>query len=113
MLRTILKGNHKYWDEYLSYIEFSYNKVVHRTTNVFPFKVVYRFSPLTLIDLLPFSTSFKFVHKEGVAKYDFIKKMHERVKRKIQQKIKGYAKYNNKGRREFIFKEGDCVWLYP
>ena len=29
MLRAILKGNHKSWDEYLPHIEFAYNRVVH------------------------------------------------------------------------------------
>ena len=37
------------------------------------------------MDLLPLPTSFDFIHKEGVAKSDFVKKMHERIKRKIQQ----------------------------
>ena len=36
MLRAILKGNQKSWDEYLPHIEFSYNRVVHRTTKIFP-----------------------------------------------------------------------------
>jgi len=82
---------------------FAYNRVVHRTTKIPLFEVVYGFSPLTLVDLLPLSTSFDFVHKEGVAKYEFIKKMHERVKRQIQQQIERHARYNNRGRREVIF----------
>ena len=35
------------------------------------------------MDLLPLPTSFDFIHKEGVAKSDFVKKMHERIKRQI------------------------------
>jgi len=46
-----------------------------------------------------------------VAKSDFVKKMHERIKRQIQQQTERYAKYNNKGKREMIFEEGDWVWL--
>jgi len=49
-------------------------------------------SILSLVDLLPLSTSFDFVHKEGVAKYDFTKKMHERVKSDIQEQIEKYAR---------------------
>nr|KYP38571.1 Transposon Ty3-I Gag-Pol polyprotein [Cajanus cajan] len=41
MLRAVLKGNHKSWDEYLPHIEFAYNRVVHKTTNISPFEVVY------------------------------------------------------------------------
>jgi len=83
MLRAILKGNHKSWDEYVPHIEFAYNRVVHRTTKIYPFEVVYGFNPPTPMDLLPLPTSFDFIHKEGVAKSDFVKKMHERIKRQI------------------------------
>jgi len=67
MLRAILKGNHRSWDECLPYIEFAYNRVVHTTTTISPFEVVYCFNPLTPMDLLPLPTSFDFIHKEGVA----------------------------------------------
>jgi len=85
MLREILKGNQKSWDECVSYIEFVYNRVVHKTTKTYPFKVVYGFNPLTPIDLLPLPTSFDFIYKDGVVKSDFVNKMHERIKRHIQQ----------------------------
>ena len=29
MLRAVMKGNHRSWDEYLPHIEFAYNRVVH------------------------------------------------------------------------------------
>jgi len=112
MLRAILKGNHKSWNECLSHIEFAYNIVVHRTTKISPFEAIYGFNPLILMDLLPLPTSFDFIHKEGVAKYDFVKKMHEKIKSQIQQQIERYAKYNNKGKREMIFEEVDWVWLH-
>jgi len=56
---------------------------------------------------LPLPTSFDFIHREWVAKSDFVKRMHERIKRQIQQQTERYAKYNNKGKREMIFEEGD------
>ena len=31
LLRALLKGNHKSWDEYLPHVDFAYNKGVHRT----------------------------------------------------------------------------------
>jgi len=37
------------------------------------------------MDLLPLPKSFDFIHKEGVAKSDFVKKMHEKIKSQIQQ----------------------------
>jgi len=60
-------------------LSFVYNRVVHRTTKISPFEVVYGFNPLTPMDLLPLPTSFDFIHKEGVAKSDFVKKMHEKI----------------------------------
>jgi len=85
MLRSIKRGNHKSWDGYLPHIEFAYNKVVHKTTNISPFEVVYGFNPLTPLDLLPLPNPQEFVHKEGVTKVEFVKKMHERIKNQIQQ----------------------------
>jgi len=76
LLRILLKGNHKSWDEYLPHMEFAYNRVVHSTTKLSPFEVVYGFNPLTTLDLLPLPTSFDFVHKEGVSKSKFIKDFH-------------------------------------
>jgi len=38
--------------------------------------------------------------------------MHERIKRQIQQQTERYVKYNNKGKSEMIFGEGDWVWLH-
>jgi len=64
------------------------------------------------MDLLPLPTSFDCIHKEGVEKYDFVKKMQKKIKSQIQQQTKRYAKYNNKGKREMIFEEGDWVWLH-
>jgi len=84
LLRVVLKGNHKYWDDYLPHIEFAYNRVVHSTTKLSPFEVVYGFNSLTPLDLLHLPSSFDFVHKEGVSKSQFIKDFHEKVKSQIQ-----------------------------
>jgi len=102
-LRAVMKGSHKSWDEYLPHIEFTYNRVVHKTTNISPFEVVYGFNPLTPLDLLPLPNPQAFVYKEGVIKAEFVKKMHEKVKLQIQQQTEKYVKYNNKGKREIIF----------
>jgi len=107
-----MKGNHKSWDEYLPHIEFAYNRVVHKTTNISPFEAVYGFNPLTPLNLLPLLNPQDFVHKEGVTKVEFVKKMHERIMNKIQQQTEKYRKHNNKGKREVIFEEGDWIWLH-
>jgi len=40
MLRSIIKGNHKSWDDYFPHIEFANNIIVHKTTDISPFEVV-------------------------------------------------------------------------
>jgi len=108
LLRVVLKGNHKSWDEYLPYIEFAYNRVVHSTTKLSLFEVIYGFNPLTPLDLLPLSF-FYFVHKEGVSKSQFIKDFHEKVKSNIQAQMEKIANSKNKGKRVRSFNEGDLV----
>jgi hypothetical protein len=53
MLRAILKKNLKLWEECLPHIEFAYSRVVHSTTKLCPFEVVYGLKPIAPIDLLP------------------------------------------------------------
>jgi len=69
-----MRDNHNSRDEYLSHIEFEYKRVVHKTTNISPFEVVYGFNPLSPLDLLPLPNPQEFVSKEGVTKTEFIKK---------------------------------------
>jgi len=112
LLRVVLKGKYKSWDEYLPHIEFSYNKVVHSTSKLSPFEVVYGFNPLTPLDLLPLPSSFDFVHKLGVSKSKFIKDFHEKVKSQNQGQMEKIANSKNKGKRVRSFNEGDLVWLH-
>ena len=53
LLRTLIHKNIKTWEDYLSFIEFAYNRSVHSTTNMSPFEIFYGFNPLTPLDLLP------------------------------------------------------------
>ena len=61
--------------------------------------------------MLPLPNPQEFVHKEGVTKAEFVKKMHERIK-KPNTKTEKYIKHSNKGKREMIFEEGKWVWLH-
>ena len=109
MLKVFLKGNHTSLDEYLSHIEFAYNRVVHNTTKLSSFEVVHGFNPITPLYLIPLPTSFDFIHKEGVSKSKFIKDLHENMRNQIQAQTEKVAKYNNKGKRARSFNEGDLV----
>ena len=88
MPRVNMRVNHKSKDEYVSHIESGYNRVVHKTTNISLFEVVYGFNLLSPLDLLP--NPREFVPKEGVTKTEFVKNMHEEIKEQIQKQTKKY-----------------------
>jgi len=54
--------------------------------------------------LLPFPNPHEFVHKEGVRKDEFIKKLHERIKTQIHKKTEKYIRHNNKGEKEIVLR---------
>jgi len=87
-------------------------RVVHSTTSCSPFEVVYGFNPLTPLDLLPMPNISIFKHKEGQAKADYVKKLHERVKAQIEKRNESYARQANKGRKKVVFQPGDWVWVH-
>jgi len=84
LLRALLKGNDKSWDEYLPHVEFAYNRGVHRTTRQSSFEVVYGFNTFTPLDLIPLLLNTSFIHKEGISRLEFEKKLHERVRNQIK-----------------------------
>ena len=65
LIRVVIKKNIKSWEECLPHAEFSYNRVVHNTTQHTPFEVVYGFNPLTPLDLFPLPNISDFKHKDA------------------------------------------------
>ena len=65
--------------------------VVHKTTKIFPFEVVYGFNPFTPLDLKPLPNPSHFVLKEGISRSKFVKKMHEKEKSPIQHQTERYT----------------------
>ena len=53
LLHAVIQRNLKNWEECLPHVEFANNRSVHSATNHSPFEVVYRFNPLTPLDLVP------------------------------------------------------------
>ena len=58
-------------------MEFAYNKVVHSTTQLCPFEVVYGFKPITPLDLLPLPIQER-NNMEASKRADFVKKIHDK-----------------------------------
>jgi len=89
MLRCLIFGNPRVWEDLHPHIEFS-------TTSHTPFEVVYGFNPLTPLDLLPIPVLDEVLCKDGFEKATFIKNLHQHAKRKIERKVGKYAQHENK-----------------
>jgi len=111
MLRCLIFGNPRVWENLLPHIEFAYNRVVNSTTSHTPFEVVYGFNPLTPLDLLPILVLGEVLCKDGFEKASFIKDLHHHIKLQIERKIGKYPEHANKGHKALIFEPGDWVWL--
>ncbi|XP_027362465.1 uncharacterized protein LOC113870066 [Abrus precatorius] len=72
----------------------------------------YGFNPLTLLDLVPLSTSNDIMHRDGKAKAEYVQSLHERVRAQITKKNEHYARLANKRRCEVSLDIGDWVWLH-
>jgi hypothetical protein len=111
MLRAILKKILKMWKECLPHVEFDYNRVVHSTTKVSPFQVVYGFNPRVPINLLPLPTNERINH-DAKERDEFILKLHEKTKEDIEKMNERYSTADSKGRKEMKLELGDLVWLH-
>ena len=99
------------WEECLPHVEFAYNRVVHSTTKVSPFQVVYGFNPHAPIDLLPLPTSER-VHHDAKEHAEYILKLHETTKENIEKMNERYRDACGKVRKEVKLESGDLVWLH-
>jgi hypothetical protein len=52
LLRAVIKKNLMEWEECFPHVEFAYNRIVHSTTKMCPFEIVYGFKPNTPIDFV-------------------------------------------------------------
>jgi hypothetical protein len=87
---------------FLPHVEFAYNMVVHSTTHLCPFEVVYGFKPITPLDLLPLPLHER-VNMETLKRADFVKKIHEKTREAIEKKGKNISAARNKSRKQVFF----------
>ncbi|KAL4296734.1 hypothetical protein GQ457_12G000020 [Hibiscus cannabinus] len=111
LLRSIIKKNIKTWEDCLPHVEFAYNHVVHSATKMSPFEVVYGFNPITPLDLLPLPQE-QVISKDGKARADYVKRLHQQVKENLERRTQQYEKQANKGRKRVTFDVGDWVWVH-
>ncbi|KAL4386416.1 hypothetical protein GQ457_09G017760 [Hibiscus cannabinus] len=76
-----------------------------------PFEVVYGFNPITPLDLLPLPQE-QVISKDGKARADYVKRLHQQVKENLERRTQQYEKQANKGRKRVTFDVGDWVWVH-
>lgn len=76
MLRAIINRSTKTWEDFLPFMEFAYNRVVHSVTKCTPFEIVYGFNLLSTIDLVPFSSN-EVVNFQADEKTAIIQELHK------------------------------------
>jgi hypothetical protein len=111
MLRAVLKKNIKMWEECLPHVEFAYNRSLHSTTKMCPFKIVYGLLPRAPIDLLPLPSSKK-LNFDSKQRAELMLKMHETTKENIERMNPKYKISGDKGRKQLDFEPSDLVWLH-
>jgi len=111
LLRVLLKPQSRAWDLLLPHAEFAYNKTPSRTTGMSPFRIVYGLDPLGPLDLIPRPLDQR-PSADANQRVEEIKKLHERVKARIEKINATYSSQANKGRKKKVFQPGDLVWLH-
>jgi hypothetical protein len=111
MLRAVLKKNLKLWEECLPHIEFAYNHLLHSTTKLSPFQIVYGFVPRAPIDLLSLPSSVP-NNFDATQRADLILKVHATTKDNIESMNVKYKVAGDRGRKHVVFEVGDFVWLH-
>ena len=77
-LPFFIQKNLKSWEECLPFVEFAYNRTVHSTTDFSHFEIVYRFNPLTPMNLIPLSFE-EMASLDGEKKAKMVRQLHDGV----------------------------------
>ncbi|PHU16772.1 hypothetical protein BC332_12467 [Capsicum chinense] len=110
MLQSMVKGKMTSWEEHLPLIEFASNRVIHSSMGMAPFKCVYGINPLSPLDLTPLPSDLM-ISLDRRKRAEDMKKLHEKVRLRLEKKNQEFAREANKGRRKLILELGDWVWV--
>lgn len=111
MIRAVSGDKPKQWDAALPQIEFAFNNVPNCLTRKTPFEVVYT-SPLKhTLDLirLPSTTDVDGNAEESAER---IQRIHNEVKKNLEDANSRYKVAADKHRHEKLFEEGDLVMVH-
>jgi hypothetical protein len=108
ILRAVLKKNIKMWKECLPHIEFAYNRLLHSTTKMCSFEIVYCLLPRAPIDLMPLP-SYEKLNFDAKQRAELMLKLHEITKENIECMNAKYKISGDKGRKQLDFEPRDLV----
>jgi hypothetical protein len=108
ILRAVLKKNIKMWKECLPHIEFTYNRLLHSTTKMCLFEIVYGLLPRAPIDLMPLP-SYEKLNFDAKQHAELMLKLHEITKENIECMNAKYKISGDKGRKQLDFEPRDLV----
>ncbi|PKU80597.1 hypothetical protein MA16_Dca011721 [Dendrobium catenatum] len=106
MLRCLVQGHPKQWEEVLSKAEFAYNAMPNRSTGKVPFTIVYTKAPNTAVDLIVLPKCQSTAAASFTNDYS---KMLSDVKQQIISANQRYKMTANTHRRKKLFEVGDLV----
>ena len=84
-------------------VKFAYNRSMHQSIGKSHFEVVYGLQPIGPLDLAPHATSKQFSGDAKIRAKE-IKKLHEKVRLKIEKQNEKYMKQANRYRSLLSFK---------
>jgi hypothetical protein len=107
------------WDEILPYVQHSYNRALHNSTNHSPFQVGLGFQPLCPIDIaIPFAATqadLDHVHSEAAKANNFIECIQHILQQVHDILDRVNSKYKKRHEQHWVqqnFQVGDKVWLH-
>ena len=107
----MIKKNIKEWGECLPIAEYAYNRARHSTTGKSSFEVVYRFNPLSPLDILPLPLQER-ANMDASARESYLKKVHEDTRSTIERQVHRLATKLNINKTPMVFKPDNLVWLH-
>jgi hypothetical protein len=111
LLRSMIRKNLHEWEECFPHVKFANNRVVHSTTQLSPFEVVYGFKPIMPLDLLPLPLHQR-ANMEASKRADYVRKIHEKTKEAIERMGKNVVEKRNHRCKEVLFEPDDLVWVH-
>ena len=110
MICSIAGDRPKMWDQALAQAKFAFNNMVNRSTGRSPFSIVYTKVPNSVVDLIELPKTTK--NKTAEQLVEHVHRLHQEVKKKLEESNAKYKAAADKHPSEKLFKEGDLVMIH-